>query len=76
MNLELTGKNVVVTGGSTGIGLAVAKGFLGEGAHVAIIGRDRAKLDAALAELRTAGPGRVSAEPGDVTKASDAPRLH
>jgi len=76
MDLELKGKCVVITGGSAGIGLAVAKRFMAEGAHVAIIGRDRAKLDAALVELRASGPGRVSAHAGDVAKAADAPRLH
>jgi NAD(P)-dependent dehydrogenase (short-subunit alcohol dehydrogenase family) len=76
MNLELDGKNVVVTGGSSGIGLAVAKRFLGEGARVAIIGRDGAKLESALAELRSVGQGFALAEAGDVSKAAEVGRLH
>lgn len=38
-------KTVLVTGGSSGIGLATAKAFAGEGARVVITGRDRATLD-------------------------------
>ena len=51
MDLELQGKNVLVTGGSKGIGLACAKGFLAEGANVAIASRSEANLASARAEL-------------------------
>jgi NAD(P)-dependent dehydrogenase (short-subunit alcohol dehydrogenase family) len=76
VNLELEGKNVIITGGSSGIGLAVARRFLAEGAHVAVIGRDRDKLDAAVADLRGAGGGRVVALTGDVAKAGEISRLY
>ena len=46
-----TGKHVVITGGSSGIGLAVAKLYASQGAFVTIIGRDKAKLDSAIREL-------------------------
>ena len=48
---KLTGKRALVTGGGSGIGLAVARLFLGEGAKVAITGRDEAKLRRAADEL-------------------------
>jgi NADP-dependent 3-hydroxy acid dehydrogenase YdfG len=49
---KLTGKTALVTGGGSGIGLATAKMLLDEGAHVAITGRNEAKLRAAAATLQ------------------------
>jgi len=51
MNLDLDGRRVLVTGGSKGIGLACARAFLSEGAHVAIASRSEANLAAARGEL-------------------------
>lgn len=51
MELGLKGKNVLVTGGSKGIGLACAQTMLREGANVAIVSRDRGNIAAALARL-------------------------
>jgi NAD(P)-dependent dehydrogenase (short-subunit alcohol dehydrogenase family) len=51
MSKTLQDKVAVVTGGSTGIGLAIAKAFVDEGAHVFITGRRQAALDEAVAEL-------------------------
>ncbi|MGN7799525.1 SDR family NAD(P)-dependent oxidoreductase [Leifsonia sp. 22587] len=48
---ELTGKTALVTGGTSGIGLAVARRFAAEGAHVIVTGRAQDKLDAVKAEL-------------------------
>ncbi|MBB4684968.1 SDR family NAD(P)-dependent oxidoreductase [Amycolatopsis jiangsuensis] len=45
------GKNVVITGGSSGIGLTTAKLFCAEGARVLITGRSQSALDAAREEL-------------------------
>ena len=48
MDLGLKGKIIIVTGGSKGIGLACARGFLAEGGRVAIVSRSPANLDAAM----------------------------
>jgi 3-dehydrosphinganine reductase len=48
---DLDGKNVVVTGGSYGLGKEIARSFVQEGANVYLIARDSAKLDAAVQEL-------------------------
>ena len=54
MDLGLSGKVVLITGGSKGIGLACARAFLEEGAKVGIVSRSRESLDRARAELGTA----------------------
>ncbi|RYY62976.1 MAG: SDR family oxidoreductase [Comamonadaceae bacterium] len=55
MDLQLTDKHVLVTGGSRGIGLACAMEFLREGARVTLAARSRARMDQALAEIKAAG---------------------
>lgn len=69
--LKLEGKTALVTGGGSGIGLAVARRFVQEGAHVFITGRREAQLAEAV---RLIG-GRVEAIAGDLTCASDLARL-
>lgn len=49
----LAGKRVLITGGSSGIGLAIAKKCLSEGAMVVVTGRNREKLESVAAELKT-----------------------
>jgi len=51
MSAVLDGKVAVVTGGTSGIGLAIARRFVGEGAQVFITGRRQAQIDAAAAEI-------------------------
>src|SRR3546814_580644 len=55
VNLKLNGKVTVVTGGSKGIGLAVANAFAAEGAYVAIIARNPEGLGQARAQLQASG---------------------
>jgi NAD(P)-dependent dehydrogenase (short-subunit alcohol dehydrogenase family) len=69
---RLEGKVAVVTGGNSGIGLAAAKRLQEEGAKVAIIGRNRETLDAAVKALANG----VLAVQADVSKLQDIDRLY
>ena len=60
MELELAGKRALVTGGSRGIGKAIARVLAGEGARVAIAARDAARLTAAAADLQTLTGGGIT----------------
>ena len=68
---KLGGKTALVTGGTSGIGLAAAKALAKEGAHVYIIGRREPELAAAVKEI---GPNVTGAQ-GDVSKMKDLDRL-
>lgn len=68
----LEDKTAVVTGGSTGIGLAAAQRLASEGAHVFITGRRKAELDAAAASI---GPA-ATAVVGDIAESADLDRLY
>jgi NAD(P)-dependent dehydrogenase (short-subunit alcohol dehydrogenase family) len=70
MNLQLEGRVVLVTGGSSGLGAAAALRLVNEGAKVAICGRDGDRLDAAARKLSN-GPGEVLAVKADVTRSED-----
>jgi NAD(P)-dependent dehydrogenase (short-subunit alcohol dehydrogenase family) len=69
---RLADRTAVITGGSSGIGLATAQRFVDEGAYVFIVGRRQAELDKAVQQI-----GRnVSAVQADVTKLQDLDRLY
>ncbi len=69
---KLDGRVALVTGGSSGIGLAAAKRLVSDGAYVFITGRRQSELDTAVAEI-----GRnVTAIQGDVSKLADLDRLY
>lgn len=70
---QLEGKTAVVTGGSTGIGLATAVRLADEGAYVFVTGRREAELEAAV---KTIGEERATAVVGDVSRAADLDRLY
>jgi 3-oxoacyl-[acyl-carrier protein] reductase len=79
MQLGLTGKVALITGGTSGIGLAIAQTLAAEGCNVAICGRDEAKLSRAVAAIKTPNakgfiadickPGDVAALVGSIRKA-------
>jgi NAD(P)-dependent dehydrogenase (short-subunit alcohol dehydrogenase family) len=70
MARKLEGKIAVVTGGTSGIGLATAKRFTAEGARVFVTGRRQAELDAAVATIgpRASGVQADSANLGDLNR--------
>lgn len=75
MELGLAGKNVLITGGSKGIGRACALLFAEEGTNIAVAARTQSTLDEAKAEIDTAGDGSVHVFAGDMTKWEDVKRV-
>ncbi len=72
MSQKLADKIAVITGGSSGIGLATAKRFVNEGAFVFVTGRRQSELDAAVNEI-----GRnVTGVPSDVSNLADIDKLY
>jgi NAD(P)-dependent dehydrogenase (short-subunit alcohol dehydrogenase family) len=70
--MQLKNKVAVITGGSSGIGLATAKRFVEEGAYVYIMGRRQAELDRAKSAI---GRDVISVK-GDVANLADLDRLY
>ncbi|MBA4808256.1 SDR family oxidoreductase [Brevundimonas sp.] len=66
MDLKLEGRRALVCGGSSGLGRAVAAALVAEGAHVALLSRDAARLQAAADALNAAGPGRAVVAAADL----------
>ena len=76
MKIDLTGKTVLVTGSTSGIGHAIARGLAGAGAEVVVNGRTQAKVDAAAAAIAKAGPGaKVRGIAADVSTAAGCTAL-
>jgi NAD(P)-dependent dehydrogenase (short-subunit alcohol dehydrogenase family) len=71
MKKALRGQVAFVTGGSRGIGLAIARALAAEGIHVTVTGRNEADLSEARRQIEGAGPGGVEALRADVRRAAD-----
>jgi 3-oxoacyl-[acyl-carrier protein] reductase len=76
MNISLSGRAAIVTGGSKGIGLGMATRFAASGADVAIVARGRDALDAAVTSIKAGAKGRVVGVQGDVAKPEDIRRAY
>jgi NAD(P)-dependent dehydrogenase (short-subunit alcohol dehydrogenase family) len=72
MDLQLKGKKAIVTGGTAGIGLAIARVLIEEGAEVTIPGRNRKKLSEAVSSL----PGNARGIEVDLATAEGAAQAH
>lgn len=75
MSESISGKIAVVTGGTRGIGRAIAERLLAEGARVAICGRSREAVDRAVQEMRSAFPSTVVGEAADVSRLKDVEKF-
>ena len=67
MDLRLKGKTVLVTGGSQGIGLAVAKAFAAEGANLHLVSRSKENLERAKSEIEAAAGVSIAIHPYDLS---------
>ena len=75
MNLELSGKTALVTGGSLGIGRAIAFGLAAEGAKVAICARDKSRLEQTAQEIKAKSNAEVLVVPGDLSRLDEVNRV-
>src|SRR5436305_15233119 len=72
MDLQLTGKTALVTGGSEGIGKGITLALAKEGVDVAICARRKDVLEATASEIARATNRKIVATPADLRKAADA----
>ena len=75
MDLNLKGKNALITGGSVGIGLAIANGLAAEGVNVVICGRDEKRVKEQASAIASIHPVHAIGLSADVTKMADIDNL-
>lgn len=73
--MNLTGKTILVTGSTDGLGRAVAKRLAEQGAHVLLHGRNQARGEAVRDEIRAAGKGRADFYQADLASLAEVRRL-
>ena len=76
MDIRLNGKSAVITGGSKGLGLAMAQRFAASGADVAILARTPETLAEAKQQIQAGAKGKVATVSADVSKAADIRRAY
>jgi 3-oxoacyl-[acyl-carrier protein] reductase len=76
MEINLSGRAAIVTGGSKGLGLAMATRFAASGADVAIVARTAEQIKEAVASIATSARARVIGVAADVSKAADIQRAY
>lgn len=76
MEISLKGHSAIVTGGSKGLGFAVASRFAQSGADVAILGRGREALDAAVRTISAGAKGKIIGVQADISKADEISRAY
>ena len=73
MKINLTGRTAVITGGSRGLGEAMAKSLAEAGAHIALVARDRARMEAVRNAIAVRG-GVAEVFVADVTQETEVAR--
>ncbi len=75
MEARMDGRNAIITGGSAGLGKAIAKEYIRSGANVVIVARRQEVLDTAKAEIQAEGSGKVIAISADIRLAEECARV-
>jgi len=76
MEISLAGRSAIITGGSKGVGLAMAEEFAASGADIAVVARGREALDAAVAAVRAKAQVKAVGIAADVANAGDVKRAY
>jgi 3-oxoacyl-[acyl-carrier protein] reductase len=76
MDISLTGRSAIVTGGSKGIGFAIATSFASSGGDVAMVARGQESLDQAVSQIRQSAKGKVIGVAADVATAAGVQKAY